>query len=153
MTVHSFEVKRRLIHPPRRFVVIAMTTTLVGLVLGSSARADPAAPSCPLQHKFRQHDAAMIGRLMKIEDANAEGRSKYTYRVRRVYVNDGLPFRRSVTVRSRGLPGHKGRSYGLFLDRTGLLLAYWRSRPKLVVPPKKMRRAARCLGLHDLPPG
>jgi hypothetical protein len=141
--------KRNLGHPSRRFLGVAMTAVLVGMFLGSSAQADSAASSCPLQEKFRQHDAAIVGRLVKVEAANAGGRTKYTYRVRRAYVNDGLRPGRSVTVRSRGLPRRRGRSHGLFIDRTGPLLAYWTSRPKLVVSPKKLRRAARCLGLEE----
>jgi hypothetical protein len=149
MSIDTTKTRPRFTHVPQRVLGVAMTTVLVGTLLGSSAQADSAAPRCPMEHKFRQHDAAIIGRLMKVEHASAGGRTKYTYRVRHVYVNDGLPFGRSVTVRSQGLPGRKGRSYGLFLDQTGLLGVLWTSRPKLVVPPKKMRRAARCLGLDE----
>ncbi len=122
-----------------------LAVLLLGLAMASEAQACSCAP-ISMREAFPDSDAAIIGRLVKVERAG--GGFNLTYRVWHAYKGRHQIGRR-VTVKSGNqpsacaLPRRRHRSYGLFLYREH---HHWASNLCSVVSPRKMRRAARRLG-------
>lgn len=106
----------------RRPAFAAAIVGLGALLFSGSAQACTCA-KLPAQAAFRQADAAIAGRLMRVETVDRFS-ANYLYRVRRVYkTGPGLKGGETVWIRSGpngascGLPRDKKRWYGLFLGR------------------------------------
>jgi hypothetical protein len=101
----------------------------------------------PPKKQMKRADGAFTGRLVSVRLAEGTTEAAFRYRVGRVFKGrDRLRRRKVVTVWSQnsdgmcGLPQGTGVIYGLFVSRRG---GRWTSGTCGVLPPRKMRRAAR----------
>lgn len=131
-----------------RFAIAAVAGVSLGLIFAGSALACTCANRDPAK-ALAKSDAAVIGRLLKVEPTGVEfsgaEEARFEYRILRVY--RGKKFRAGKTLilqswlsgAACGLPQGVGRHYGLFLWWGG---AEWRSSSCSVISPPDMRSAA-----------
>ena len=129
---------------PLLMAALALAAALVTLVAASPAEAKR---GCGIwfgapQVYYQSSDAAIIGQLVKFEDAGRKYAS-YTYRVSRVY-RDRHRIGSRVTVKAgpRCLPRLEGETYGLFLIRDRHRWLRW----GYPVSPTKLEHLAARLG-------
>jgi len=157
--------RRRCIHMAL-IPVLAIAATLALLTGAGPAQSSASnsghwgpcgSPDSTMREKFRQHQVAIIGRLVKevepvpwVPLGRPPGDYYFsTYRIRQIYKGpERMAERGTVKVLSRSLPRKLGSIHGLFIDRrlTGITSTHWVSERCLIVSPSRMRRAANSLG-------
>lgn len=131
--------------PGRRFPIALAIVILGALCFSSGAQACSCVELAP-RAALRQSDAAITGRLIRVEPVGRYG-ADYVYRIGRVYKRGpGLEAGGTVVVRSAvdgaacGLPDDRARWYGLFLGRSDGL---WRGGLCGITTPRKLTAAAK----------